>query len=148
MNQVLDDPRGKAIHLVGIKGSGMTALAEVLAYRGARISGSDVAESFYTDEILASIGIHPKSPFRAENVPLDTELVIRSAAYSLESNPELVEARERSLPIIIYPEALGALSSSCDASGVAGGWKDHTSDARVGKDGWDSRYCDRWFWNG
>jgi UDP-N-acetylmuramate--alanine ligase len=98
----------------------MTALAEVLSSRGACVSGSDVEDSFYTDEILASIGIRPKSPFKAENLPPGTEIVIRSAAYSIDSNPELIAARERGLPIMIYPEALGELSATCDASGIAG----------------------------
>ena len=43
---------GKDIYLVGIKGTGMSALAELLADSGANVSGSDTDEKFYTDEIL------------------------------------------------------------------------------------------------
>ena len=43
---------GFMVHLVGIKGTGMSALAEVLSAKGARITGSDTGEKFYTDEVL------------------------------------------------------------------------------------------------
>ena len=46
---------GFRIHLVGAKGTGMAALAEILSARGARLSGSDVADVFYTDVILARV---------------------------------------------------------------------------------------------
>lgn len=50
-------------HLTGIKGTGMAALAEVLVRAGARVTGSDVAERFYTDTLLERIGIEPEVGF-------------------------------------------------------------------------------------
>ena len=47
---------GKRIFLVGIKGTGMSALAELLADSGADVTGSDTSEKFYTDEILDRSG--------------------------------------------------------------------------------------------
>ncbi len=111
---------GTRIHLVGAKGTGMAALAEILAASGARLSGSDVADRFYTDEILASIGLELSIGFDGAHVPEDTALVIHSAAYAPDRNPELVEARRRGIPIMVYPEALGELSRRFDASGIAG----------------------------
>ena len=61
--------QGASIHLVGIKGTGMSALAEVLVRRGARITGSDVAEVFYTDELLQAIDVSPKIGFAPEHIP-------------------------------------------------------------------------------
>ena len=46
---------GVRIHFVGIKGTGMAALVEIVHGAGAGISGSDVAERFYTDDILAAL---------------------------------------------------------------------------------------------
>ena len=49
--------KGVHIHFVGIKGTGMAALTEILHARGAFITGSDVEDVFYTDQVLAAIGI-------------------------------------------------------------------------------------------
>jgi UDP-N-acetylmuramate--alanine ligase len=111
---------GLRIHLVGAKGTGMAAIAEILAAKGARLSGSDVADRFYTDAILESLGVAMGVGFEASQLPGDAALVIHSAAYSRDSNPELLEAARRGLPVLSYPEALGELSRRADSSGIAG----------------------------
>lgn len=108
------------IHLVGAKGTGMAALAEILCAAGVHVSGSDVADTFYTDAILASLGVPLSVGFDAAHLAPDVDLVIHSAAYSRDSNPELLEARRRGLPLMNYPEALGSLSRFRDSSGIAG----------------------------
>jgi UDP-N-acetylmuramate--alanine ligase len=114
------DLRGFRIHLVGAKGTGMAALAEILAARGAALSGSDVPEVFYTDAILRSIGLEPGAGFDASRVDDEIGLVIHSAAYRRDANPELIEAARRGIPVMSYPEALGELSRRADSSGIAG----------------------------
>jgi UDP-N-acetylmuramate--alanine ligase len=111
---------GYKIHLVGIKGTGMAALAEILVSRGAVISGSDGPETFYTDRILQHLGIRYSENFDPDNIDPQTQLVIFSAAYEPDENPQLVAAVEKGIPILSYPEALGLLSESSDASGIAG----------------------------
>ena len=108
----------QSIHLLGAKGTGMSALAEILVGRGARLSASDVAELFYTDEILAEIGVKVET-FGEANLPDDCELLIRSAAYG-DENPIVAAAQSRGIPVINYPEALGLLSQSCHATAIAG----------------------------
>jgi UDP-N-acetylmuramate--alanine ligase len=108
------------VHLVGIKGTGMTALAEVLSERGARVSGSDTGETFYTDAILKRLGIPYVERFDAANLPADAALVVHSAAYRADENPELLAAAAAGIPIVTYPQALGLISGGCDASGVSG----------------------------
>ena len=49
--------KGFSVYLVGIKGTGMAALAELLRSLGAEVMGSDVPEEFYTDAILKRLGI-------------------------------------------------------------------------------------------
>jgi len=110
---------GARIHLVGAKGTGMAALAELLAAEGASLSGSDVPDRFYTDAILASIGIGVLPGFEASRVA-GKDLVIYSAAYSRERNPELAAALSAGIPLMSYPEALGAYSGRFDSSGIAG----------------------------
>ncbi len=111
--------RGLRIHLVGAKGTGMAAFAEILSSRGAVLSGSDVAEAFFTDEILARIGL-PCREFAAANVRPEHEFVIHSSAYRRDTHPELVEADRLGLPVLLYTEALGDFSRQRDSSGVAG----------------------------
>ncbi len=110
---------GSRIHLVGAKGTGVCALAELLVGAGALVSGSDVDDVFYTDEVLAAIGV-PVHGFSADSISPDLDLVIHSAAYRPDTNPELVRARELAIPIMTYPEALGSFSMLRDSSGICG----------------------------
>ena len=118
--------------MVGIKGTGMTALAEILSARGALLSGSDGPERFYTDAILESLGIPYAERFSADHVTPETELVIHSAAYIRAENSELREALARGIPVLSYPEALGELSKGFDATGVAGTHGKTSTTALVG----------------
>ncbi len=111
---------GLRVHLVGIKGTGMAALAEVLAARGAHVSGSDTSETFYTDAILRRLGIPFAEGFAAANLPAGAVLVVHSAAYRPDENPELLAAAAAGVPMATYPEALGLLSARADSSGVCG----------------------------
>ena len=130
--QVLPALSGAKIHLVGAKGTGMAALAEILKAQGAILSGSDVADVFYTDAILAGLGVDMKVGFNASNLPDKLDLVIHSAAYAPDRNPELLEAARRSIPVMNYPEALGALSGRYDSSGIAGVHGKTTTTAMAG----------------
>ncbi len=113
------DFNGVHIHFVGIKGTGMAALVELLHRRGAVITGSDVSERFYTDEVLEKIGIHAL-PFDSKNITDKIQFVVHSSAYSVGKNPDLIEAEKRGLPILLYTEALGALSAAAYSAGVCG----------------------------
>ena len=70
----------KHAHLVGIKGSGMAALAQLLLADGIAVTGSDVAEYFFTDDTLKQLGIVPKL-FTVDNITEDVDIVIYSAAW-------------------------------------------------------------------
>lgn len=111
--------RGAKIHLVGIKGTGMAAFAEILVRAGAEISGSDVSERFYTDEILEKLKIAPLE-FGEKNVTRETQLVIHSSAYDAEKNPDLVAAFRLGIPTMLYTEALGAYSAAAFSAGICG----------------------------
>ena len=113
------DLRGLHIHFVGIKGTGMAALTEILCQRGARITGSDVADTFYTDQVLAACGITASS-FDAANITGDLLCVIHSSAYNEATNCELQEARRRGIPCLLYSQALGQLSAHAYSCGIAG----------------------------
>ncbi len=98
----------------------MAALAEILSARGARITGSDTAEKFYTDALLQHLSISYYESFSVENVPVEARLVVYSPAYRRDENPELIAAAARGIPTLNYPEALGLLSVISDSSGISG----------------------------
>ncbi|MCW1888314.1 MAG: UDP-N-acetylmuramate--L-alanine ligase [Candidatus Moranbacteria bacterium] len=110
----------KHIHMVGIKGAGMTALCELLVHHGLQITGSDTEEVFYTDTILAKYGIVPRVGFKDEHIGSDVDLVIYSTAYNKEQNRELAVALERGTPVMSYPEAVGMLTREWQTLAVCG----------------------------
>ena len=123
---------GKRVFLVGIKGTGMAALAELLSDRGAYVTGSDTGEKFYTDEILDRLGISYLEEFSASHIDESIDLVVHSAAYSRDSSPELGRAALLRIPIYSYPEMLGMLSLRCDSTGIAGVHGKSTTTALAG----------------
>ncbi|QQR79183.1 MAG: UDP-N-acetylmuramate--L-alanine ligase [Candidatus Moraniibacteriota bacterium] len=110
----------KRWHLIGIKGAGMTALAELLIGRGARVTGSDTAEVFYTDAILKRLQVTVMTPFAPANLPTTAEVFVYSTAYTPETNPELKAALESGRPVLTYPEAIGALTQEKMTIAVCG----------------------------
>ena len=101
---LLDNVR--RIHFVGIGGSGMCPLAEILHNEGFEITGSDVAESD-TLERIRSYGIPVTMGHVPESV-LGADLVVYTAAVKLD-NPELVSAKENNIPAVERCIMLGAV---------------------------------------
>ncbi|MGP1520418.1 MAG: UDP-N-acetylmuramate--L-alanine ligase [Treponema sp.] len=122
---------GFRIHMVGIKGTGMTALAQLLVSRGAVITGSDVKDVFYTDEILKNLSIEV-TLFDDENIKDDIKLVIYSAAYTFDSNIELKATLKKNIAHLSYPEALGQFSRHSYSCGVCGVHGKTTTTGMVG----------------
>ncbi|HET6427008.1 MAG TPA: UDP-N-acetylmuramate--L-alanine ligase [Phycisphaerae bacterium] len=106
---------GRPVHLIGIGGCGMRALAELLIGRGAVISGSDSVPSAALGR-LTEAGARVHVGQQAENLPDQLDLVVHSAAIH-ESNPELLAARARGCEVLKYSQMLGRLMS--DRCGVA-----------------------------
>ncbi len=114
-----NDIENMKLFFVGIKGTGMAALAEICTYRGAIVEGSDVEDRFYTDDVLESLHITPKL-FSAQNIHKDINLVIYSAAYNVDTHEELLQAKKLGIPIMLYTEALGKISESTYSCAIAG----------------------------
>jgi UDP-N-acetylmuramate--alanine ligase len=119
MGKILSQ-RGAKLYFIGIKGTGMCALAELLHNSGLDISGSDKNEVFYTDGILKELDIPYHESFDPAHVPGDADLIVHSAAYSAENNPEMERALELGKPLFKYTDVLGAYSSLFYSSGIAG----------------------------
>lgn len=96
----------KVIHFVGIGGIGMSGIAEVLHNLGYEVTGSDVRESDTTNR-LRRLGITVYIGHDGENID-HAHVVVISSAVSPE-NPEVIEARRRSVPVIRRAEMLAEL---------------------------------------
>jgi UDP-N-acetylmuramate--alanine ligase len=88
------DWRSRRLHFVGIGGAGMSGLALIARELGATVTGSDRAESSYTER-LRERGIEPVLGHRAENVPAGAEIVFSTAVPA--ENPERRAAAGREL---------------------------------------------------
>ena len=104
-DEILD--KAKKLHFIGIGGSGMCPLAEILHNEGKEISGSDVDNESDTVKRIRSYGIKVAIGQRAENIT-DAEMVVYTAAIQ-KDNPELLEAKRRGIPTIERSILLGAL---------------------------------------
>ena len=94
------------VHFVGVGGIGMSGIAEVLLNMGFRVSGSDLRRSDVTAR-LESLGAKIYEGHAAEHVS-GAHVVVRSTAVRGD-NPEVLEARRRSIPVIPRAEMLGEL---------------------------------------
>ena len=89
------------IHFVGIGGSGMSGIAEVLANLGYQVSGSDLAENAATRR-LAALGVKVKIRHSSQYVNGADAVVVSSAVQA--DNPEVLAARDKRIPVV--PRAL------------------------------------------
>ncbi len=109
--------RYRVIHFVGIGGIGMSGIAEVLHNLGYEVTGSDLKDS-ETTKRLRELGIKVYTGHKAENVDDAHVLVISSAVQS--DNPEVIEARKKSIPVIPRAEMLAELARLKQGILVAG----------------------------
>ena len=108
----------KKIHMIGIGGSGMCPLAEILHSQGYILTGSDVNESDPLKRVRA-MGVEVFMGHKAENVH-GAELIVYSAAINSE-NPELKEAAKLGIPTMERSKLLGAITRRYDrVIGVCG----------------------------
>jgi UDP-N-acetylmuramate--alanine ligase len=105
------------IHFVGIGGSGMGGIAEVLLNLGYQVQGSDLKPNAVTER-LAQLGAEIKVGHAAGNVGKADVLVVSTAVQA--DNPEVVEAKERRIPIVQRAQMLGELMRFRYAVAVAG----------------------------
>jgi UDP-N-acetylmuramate--alanine ligase len=107
----------KRIHLVGIGGSGMSGIAEVLINQGYEVSGSDKAATSVTDH-LEQLGAKVFLNHASENIEGSQVVVVSSAIES--SNPEVVTAKEIKIPVIPRAEMLAELMRMKYGIAIAG----------------------------
>ena len=109
--------RTRRVHFIGIGGIGMSGIAELLANLGYTVSGSDEKRSLITDR-LATLGIRVSCGHAPEHVEGADVVVVSSAVR--QSNPEVVEAGRRQIPVIPRAEMLAELMRLRYSIAVAG----------------------------
>ncbi|MCO7207873.1 UDP-N-acetylmuramate--L-alanine ligase [Pseudoalteromonas sp. B5MOD-1] len=105
------------IHFVGIGGAGMGGIAEVLAFEGYRITGSDIAHSAMTERLI-KVGAEVFIGHDENNVK-DASVVVVSSAIN-EQNPEIKAAKAARIPIVRRAEMLAELMRFRHGIAVAG----------------------------
>ena len=112
------DYQGKRVHMIGIGGSSMSGLAQMLLEKGYKVSGSDNVRS-HTVEKLEAMGIPVVVGHREENVH-GSDVVVYSAAI-LPDNPERMELKRLMIPNMERAELLGQLMEGYPvAVGISG----------------------------
>lgn len=135
----------KTAYFVGIKGVGMTSLALYMKEAGYTVLGSDVPDSFITDEILNIAHIPVLTNFSSSHINKDLSVVIVTGAHGGKTNPEAQEAIRLGLPVYMHGEMLGRLMSEKDGISVAGSHGKTTTAAALAfilkTSGFNPSYC-------
>lgn len=104
-------------HFVGIKGSGMSALAQILHDIGYEVQGSDVEKRFFTQQALEDAGIKIL-PFNRENIHPGLTVIAGNAFP--DTHEEIDEAMKRGIPVIRYHKFLGEFLKNFTSVAVTG----------------------------
>ncbi|MEZ7829247.1 MAG: UDP-N-acetylmuramate--L-alanine ligase [Brachymonas denitrificans] len=107
----------KHIHFVGVGGSGMSGIAEVLLNLGYTVSGSDLADNATTRR-LGALGIQTHVGHAADNIQ-GADVVVTSTAVKAD-NPEVVAAREKRIPVVPRAMMLAELMRLRKGIAIAG----------------------------
>lgn len=100
----------RAVHVIGVGGIGMSAIARILNGGGIRVTGSDIGETALI-AALRDEGVRVSIPHDAANLPEDVDVVTYSTAVTTgdRRNPELELARERGVPVLHRSEVVAAI---------------------------------------
>lgn len=145
MPQRIISQKTKIAYLIGIKGVGITALAQILKARGYAVSGSDVHEKFFTDAVLKRHNIRVYEGFDAKRIrkiaskngtrylllKVPGTVFIASSAYG-DANLEIAQAKKLGLKILSYAETVGHLFNAKEGISVCGSHGKTTTSALLG----------------
>lgn len=112
----------RRVHMVGIGGAGMSGLARILLARGGQVSGSDAKNSrgilaLRTRGARIQVGHDPSA---LDQLPGGPSVVVTTHAAIPKTNPELVAARARGIPIVLRPHVLAELMAGHRTLLIAG----------------------------
>jgi UDP-N-acetylmuramate--alanine ligase len=125
----------KSVYFIGIKGVGMTMLAQFLKEKGIKVSGSDVADTFLSDKSLKKSNIKVHSPFSISNINLKADLIVYTSACGsknielqfIKENPNLF----KKTTILNYAQALALIFNKYQGVAVIGSHGKTTTSAAL-----------------
>lgn len=123
--------KAKHAHFIGIGGIGMSAIARMLILRNIGVSGSDGSHSALIDE-LRELGAIVAIGHDASHIPNQSDLVVYTNALARD-NVELVEAKQRGIKVLSYPEVLGEISRDKFTIAISGNAGKTTTTAMLGQ---------------
>jgi len=123
--------KAQKIHLVGVGGIGLSALAKMFSLEGKEVSGSDLFSSEITQELEEKYKIKIFLGHKEENLDPKTDLLIYSQAIG-ENNPERKKAFSLKIPQLSYPEILGELSKEKKTIAISGTHGKSTTTSLIG----------------
>ncbi|SKC91220.1 UDP-N-acetylmuramate--L-alanine ligase [Maledivibacter halophilus] len=106
MLDFLNKKKVNNIHLIGVGGIGMSALAEIILNKGFNVSGSDIKSSNITKK-LENKGVKIYIGHHEDNI-VDSDIIVYTSAVKFD-NPEIIKAKKLNIPIIDRAEMLGRL---------------------------------------
>lgn len=111
----------KKVHMIGIKGTGMSGLALLLAKLGIQVTGSDAADSFLLlqESNFTKAGITISPDFNAKNISPKLDAIIASSSH-LTKNPEIKEAKRLGLQVLTYADVVALLSQTYQSIAICG----------------------------
>ena len=121
--------KANKIYIIGIGGTGISALAKILRAKGCEVAGSDVGRSELTEDLIGA-GIPVEIGHRRENIPQECDLLIYSNAVP-EKTPERAGAVRRGTRQLSYPEAVGELLLDYEKVVAVGGTNGKTATAAM-----------------
>ncbi|MFZ5391098.1 MAG: Mur ligase family protein [Patescibacteria group bacterium] len=107
------------VYCIGLKGVGMTGLAQILQGLGKEVWGSDTTEKFFTDGILNQAGLRCWEGFSERHLEEKIDLVMRSSAYGPEQE-EVAAALKKGLPTYTYADVLAEVIKTKRGLAVTG----------------------------
>ncbi len=116
--RLADFDKTRSVHLSGIAGSAMNGLAVILRDLGFRVRGTD-PRADTVRPLLSPLGVSVFTEQDGSRIAPDTGLVVVTQAMGPD-HPELVAARSRDIPVMTYPQCLGALMETRIGAAVAG----------------------------
>jgi UDP-N-acetylmuramate--alanine ligase len=128
---MIDLKKIKSVYFIGIGGSGMSSIANMMIAKGKSVSGSD-KESTLTTQELEEKGAFIFYEQNGAKIHKDIDLVVYTVAIP-ESNKELQKVKELNIPLLSYPQMLGLISKEMITIAVAGTHGKTTTTAMLSK---------------
>ncbi len=123
----------KQAYFLGIKGVGMTMLAQYLTGLKIKISGSDICQEFMTDKVLKKIKANVLCPYSIDNINQEADLFVYTSALLGQNNPELEYIKKnRNKKLLNYAQALALIFNDHQGIAVCGSHGKTTTSAWLG----------------